>query len=675
MFWYERLYSRLLIDNHITDLRPEYMASFSPEEYVRLVKLAGVESSMVYACDHNGNCYFPSSIGHVHRGLKGRDIFGETTRLLRQAGISPIAYYTVTYHRDCAEQLPHASLVSAAGTSRSGRYKFTCPNQRDAVEFYKKEIAEVLRYDLDGIFLDMTFWPKICVCDACRQKFGRPIPQTIDWTNPEWVAFQRFREESLAEFARELTDFVRKTKPGISVTHQFGAVLHGWFLGQSMGIAEASDYASGDFYGGKLQHRFGAKLFDALTTHRPFEFMTSRCVNLRDHTSTKSDNELFFSALTTLANGGAYFFIDAINPNGTLHEPFYHRLAALNQKLRPYREVIELSRPCLEAKVGIYLSLTSLVDHSANGTPLVKTETESSSNMLVRKNVMIEEMMGTADLLTRMHAPYKIVTERDGDFSNCQVLFLCQSSYLAPGEYERLREYVQSGGTLFATGISSLYDLHGNTTGDFALADLFGLSFTGKYSPEMTYTGEELISSSGRVPLVSAKASTEVRAWLTFPDFPVGDSDRYASIHSNPPGERPSEYPALTVNRFGKGRCYWMAAPILLIRQYTQQEYMRRICSEFLPLIVQAEKLPASTEVTLLKAKDASRHLLCLVNYQEEEPIIPLHDIKITLRLDFAPHEIRSAITGTPIRFVHEKDGLSLTLPLIEEAAFLWLEE
>ena len=55
-------YSRLLIDNHISDQKAEYMKRFSPEEYVRLVKLSGVESSMVYACDHNGNCYYPSKI-------------------------------------------------------------------------------------------------------------------------------------------------------------------------------------------------------------------------------------------------------------------------------------------------------------------------------------------------------------------------------------------------------------------------------------------------------------------------------------------------------------------------------------------------------------------------------------------------------------------------------------
>ncbi len=674
MAWYERCYSRLLIDNHITDLRKEYMSRFSTEEYVRLVKMSGVEASMVYACDHNGNCYFPSRAGHVHKGLNGRDIFGETTALLRKEGISPIAYYTVTYHRDCAEQLPHTSVRSVTGSTRSGRYKFTCPNQRDAVEFYKKEIAEVLQYDLDGIFLDMTFWPKVCCCDACRQKFGRPIPEIIDWDNPEWVAFQRFREDSLAAFAEELTDFVRKTKPGISVTHQFSPVLHGWYMGQSTAIAEASDYSSGDFYGGKLQHRFGAKVFDAFSSHRPFEFMTSRCVNLYDHTSTKSDDELFFSALTSLANGGAYFFIDAINPDGTLHEPFYHRLQAINRKLRPYKEAVTQIKACLDAMVGIYFSMNSCVNREGNGVSLKAMESESSSNMVVRRNSVNEEMMGLSELLNKMHVPYKVITEREKELSGYKVIFLCQSDYLTAAEYERLRGFVSGGGTLFATGCSSLHDRLGGGAGDFALADVFGVHFTGDYSPEITYTGEELISAKGRVPLVQVEATTEVRALLTFPDFPVGDSDNYASIHSNPPASKPSTFPAITLHTFGKGRCYWMAAPILQNRQYTQQAFMQKLCSEFLPVFVEAENLPGSTEVTFLKSQDGARHLLCLVNYQDELPVIPLHDVRLKLHLEFTPKTIYRVSNGVMVPFAIEDGSVVFSLATLVEGEFFWIE-
>ena len=672
LHWYSTKYSRLLIDNHITDQRPEYMSRFSPEKYVRMVKLAGVEASMVYACDHNGNCYYPTKVGHQHANLHGRDIFGETTRLLRQAGIAPIAYYTVTFHNDCARRFPHAVARSCIGIDHTGRYHFTCPNQPDALAFYQAEIAEILQYDIDGIFIDMTFWPLVCCCEECQKKFGRTIPQVIDWRNPEWVAFQRFREDSMAEFAQKLSDFVRKTKPGITVTHQFSPVLHGWFLGQSTGIAEASDYASGDFYGSKLQQRFATKVFDAFTTNPPFEFMTSRCVTLYDHTSTKSDDELLISALTTLANGGAYFFIDAINPDGTLVEDFYRRLGAINQKLEPYRSAIERLRPRLTAKVGIYFSLECCVNQDANGTPLKALDTESSSNMSVRRNAVCEEAMGTAELLSKLHVPYRIITERQNDLTEFQVIFLNQLAFLKAEECQKLSNFVQNGGTLIATGETSLYDELGHSTGDFSLAEVLGVHFTGQYSPDVTYTGDELISAQGKVPLVTATANTEVLAHLTFPDFPVGDEMHYASIHSNPPGLEQSPYPAVTLHRFGRGQCLWLAAPLLRIRQFSQQNYLRRLLADYLPVFVEAENLPASAEITLLKSQIDAQYLLCIVNAQDELPVLPLYHVRLIFHLPVAPRQILRVGNGQALPFHQRTDGTTeIYLEHIAEADFL----
>ena len=415
--WQNKCYSRLLIDSHITDQKTEYMRKFSSREYVRLVKLSGCESAMVYACDHNGNCYYPTRIGHQHANIAGRDIFGETITLLRRQNIPPIAYYTATYHNDCARRFPDAQVIDNVGAKRNWRFHFTCPNHPEAVDFYKEQIAEILTYDIDGIFIDMSFWPSICCCRECRLKFGHPFPEKIDWTDPDWIAFQRFRERSLVEFAQNLTDFIRDRKFGISVVHQFSPVLHGWYLGQSCGIADVSDYASGDFYGGKLQQRLAAKVFDAFTREAPFEFMTSRCVDLHDHTTSKSPDELELSALMTLANGGAYFFIDAIFPDGTLYEPFFRQLGEINRRLAPLRDKVRDGQARLKAEVGLYFSIACCVDGNINGTPLKKFDGGHADNMAVRDNAVLEEVLGTAEILLKNHIPFKVVPENGDDFS------------------------------------------------------------------------------------------------------------------------------------------------------------------------------------------------------------------------------------------------------------------
>jgi hypothetical protein len=668
-------YSRLLIDNHITDLKAEYMRNFSAEEYLRLVKLSGVDSVMVYACDHNGNCYYPTKVGHQHANLDGKDIFGQNIQNLRKAGITPVAYYTAGYHNDCAKQLPHTRIIDNVGIDHDGRFHYTCPNQPDAVEFYKAQIREILAYDVEGFFIDMSFWPSICCCDGCRKEYGKAFPETIDWENPEWVSFQRFRENSMAEFAQKLTDFIRSVKPGLPVTHQFSPVLHGWYLGQSDGIAAASDYASGDFYGSKLQQRFAVKAFDSFTRKPPFEFMTSRCVDLHDHTTTKSPEEMFLSALTTLANGGAYFFIDAISPDGSLSERFYNDLSKVNSDLLPYKECLAATRARLTAKVGLYFSMPCCVDPKINGVKLDRFDGGRANNMGVRRNAVLDEVMGTAEILLKMHIPFKVLSESQTDYSALQAIIVNKATYMTDEQCSRLREFVRNGGTLIVTGNTSLYDLQGNGGEDFALSDVLGIHFSGNESDSITYTGKEQVLAHGNVPLVTPAADTEVRSYLTFPDFPVGDPVHYASIHSNPPGQE-SDYPALTVHRFGKGRCIWLAAPIFLSHFYTQQEFGKKLFSEFLPAFVAgSENLPASAEVTLLTCSDPQEYLLCIVNMQDELPVIPLHNVQLKVNFPAEVHSVTRVSDGTTVDYKYEQGILSLTIPQIHYGEFFHINK
>ena len=284
----QNAYSRILIDNHITDIDPSFMTGFDPAEYVRMVKKAGVDSAMVYACCHNGNCYYPTKVGHMHKNLKGRDIFGEIVRLLNTNKIIPIAYYTVCWHNNSAKNNPEWQFTDLLGRNRSGRYWMCCPNNPEYRSFVKAQLEEITTYDIAGIFIDMTFWPGICFCKHCKSKYRQlhnvEIPVKIDWYDPNWVRFQRCRENWLTDFATEITENIKKLKPDITVTHQFSPVLLGWYLSLNSSFVNAIDYPSGDFYGGRDQQRLGTKMFSSFAKKLPYEFMTSRCVNLYDHT-------------------------------------------------------------------------------------------------------------------------------------------------------------------------------------------------------------------------------------------------------------------------------------------------------------------------------------------------------------------------------------------------------
>ncbi len=670
-------YSRILIDNHITDLRPEYMKKFDPATYVEMIRLAGVESSMVYASDHNGNCYYPSKAGHVHTGCAGRDLFGETVKLLAGSGIVPVAYHTVVYQNEPAIAHPEWRIQSITGAISHGRYRYSCPNNPEYREFCKTQIAEILAYEVAGIFLDMTFWPQVCACDSCRKKYGRPLPETLDWNEPEWVGFQRFREDSLAEFAQELTDFARSCKPGVAVTHQFSPVLHGWYLGQSSGIARASDYASGDFYGGGLQQRLGCKIFAAYSRKIPYEFMTSRCVDLHDHTSTKSDEELFLHAATTLANGGAYFFIDAINPDGTLSRPFYGRLHGIVKKLEPFRKRISELRPSLRAEVGLYFSMASCVNEEKSGTPLLKLHENNPNNMGIRRNATIDEVLGTAEILNRLHIPYRIVTDDTEDLSGFKALIINHALFMTEQEVKRVRDFVTAGGTLIATGKTSLYRRGGESSGNFQLADLFNLDYSGKDAGSVSYLaadGEWIFSRSVPPPLVKARDAAEVKGFVSLPDFPVGDADNYASIHSDPPGET-TAYAGWVEHNHGKGKVCWIYSGLLALRQHSQQEFGEKLFARLLPaFLVRSENLSVETELTLLESEDKRTWLLGVVNSQPILPVIPLRDLALTVKFPAGVAAVRRVSDGKAHPYRFGNGELSLEIERLEHVEIFEIE-
>lgn len=682
MLWIHSCYSRLLIDNHITDQKPEFMRSFNPADYAEMVRLSGVESAMVYACDHNGNCYYPTRIGHMHSGLDGRDIFGETIRLLHKDGIVPVAYYTVIYHNRSALEHPAWRMRNINGVESSGRYHFCCPNNSGYQAFARQQIEEVIAYPVKGLFIDMTFWPLVCTCNACRNAFrrecGEEIPECIDWRNPAWVRFQRWREKSMASFGKMLTGHVKSLRPEMTVAHQFSPVLHGWFLGQSSAIAQASDYSSGDFYGGKKQQRIGTKIFASYSKHQPFEYMTSRCTDLHDHTSTKSDDELFLHAVSTLANGGAFLLIDAINPDGTLNRRFYERLHRIVEKLKPYRDLIKHHQVELMGRVGLYFSMTSCINEALNGVSL-QEDTTHGMNMDERENTIVDEVVETAGLLNALHIPYRIVTDLTTDYSSMDTLIINNAAYLSGAECERIRTFVRNGGTLLATGKTSLYSENGESSGNFQLADVFGVFFTGKESGPVSYLhlGTEDLSVRGVcTPFVGAEEETAVRGTVFLPDFPPYDPEHYASIHSDPPGID-SGSAGLTVHPFGKGQCVYLAPALLRQPEHAQKEFGKNLLKEFvLPFVVASENLPDCVELTLLRSRTRKALLLGIVNVQEELPVIPIHNLRLSVRLPkgFDVSEMLDQ-NGEAYPFTFCCGILTVTLNRLHEAVFLELKE
>jgi hypothetical protein len=212
----------------------------------------------------------------------------------------------------------------------------------------------------------MTFWPDVCFCRSSRGRYaaevGGEIPRLVDWEDLRWVGFQRKREERLADFAALITRTIRGGKPRATVAHQATGFLWDWGMGASVELAEESDYMSADFYGDLFQQSFYSKIFWGLSAREPFEFMTSRCPDLRCHTLMKSPDLLEAQTFAALSNDGGFLFVDAIDPAGKQNEGVYRSMGDIFAWVQPLEK--DLGRtPCSD--VAVYVSLESRCEPSA----------------------------------------------------------------------------------------------------------------------------------------------------------------------------------------------------------------------------------------------------------------------------------------------------------------------
>ncbi|MDX9982550.1 MAG: beta-galactosidase trimerization domain-containing protein, partial [Lentisphaeria bacterium] len=242
--------------------------------------------------------------------------------------------------------------------------------------------------------------------------------------------------------------------------------------------------------------------------------------------------------------------------------------------------------------------------------------------------------------------------------------------YTTPEENARLREFVRQGGTLVATGLTSLYQPDGTTTGDFGLADVFGVSATGGKAKRFHYLSfldrRWLVSSHAAAPLVKATGA-KVLARILEPTFDP-DAEQYASIHSNPPGVE-TDYAGLTVNAYGKGKCIYLSSPVLSLQQDAQQTFGTWLFREYAPsTIVLDTNAPPCVEITVNRSTTANAYLVGFVNYQKELPNVPVRDITVRLRLPGVktPAACTRMSDGAAVKAKVADGVLELAVPCLE---------
>jgi len=668
--WFEHAWRRAVIDMHIPDWDAKFLSEFNADRYVGALVQSRAQSIVCYAHSHVGLFNYPTKVGRQHAGLNGRDIVAEMIERCHQRGIAVVLYVSVIHDRWASDQHPDWRIIHPNGGDfgRGSRHGFVCPNSpyREYVRAWTREIAE--RFDLDGLRFDMTFWTCVCYCARCQERWreeaGGEMPRTVNWTDERWVAFQRKREQWLGEFAEMCTSTVRAARPQASVEHQASIYPGSWNNGASWPLVAQNDFLQGDFYGDALQGSFVRKLLEDLTPKRPFGYETSSSVSLQDHTARKSEALLEAKASAAIADAAAFIFIDAIDPIGTVNPHTHECMGRVFDRLMPHYRELGGERV---ADIGLFYSLDSRFDMRSNGKSVLEVDNGADTHT--------RSTMQAARALIANHLPWRMVTRKSiGQLPRFKTLVLSNVHHLSAEEIAAIRDWVQAGGTLYASGATSLVLNTGQRQPDFMLSEVFGVSLV-----KANWTDREHYVSpteAGRAEFpgwdakypafvrgptmeVRAHAGSTVLATRTLP-WPAPDARSFSSIHSNPPWQV-TDQPEVVHHRFGQGAAIYSAS--LLEEVVTLQESLVCLVRRLCPRPTFEVTAHPAVEATLFHQPDRRRYVLSLVNFQHDLPNVPIDGITVRLRLPQPVKSVRVLPAGRMLQLRREGGAVTFAAP------------
>ncbi len=664
--WYKKHLRRHLCDMHIDDWSPAFLSKFSPETYVENLKLAKINSAMLYFQSHVGLCYWPTTSGKMHTGFLGKeDALRKTVALCHENGIAVTAYYSLIFDTYQSDLHPDWRIVDPEGNAKrdatklecaggtGSRYGHVCPNNPDYRRYTETQIKEISEYfpKFEAMFFDMLFWPSRCYCKHCRARYlaevGAEIPTVQDDRDPAWRTFMKKRREWMGEYAQWATATAKKYMPHLTVYHNAAQTVSRRETCCAEEVIAACDYIAGDLYDNNV---FARLFLKSATPNQPFEYMFSRChPNLAAHTQIKALDVMRSEVMRTVAHHGASFVIDAIDPVGTMDRRVYERLGKVYTEMEKY-EPYYYGEPIED--VGVYYSMKGKV--ALFGDKWSNYQGASTTiNTLIEANIPAAVTGGFADI-SKHRALIVSATTADDEYDT-----------------ERIVKYVEEGGSLYFSGAEHRGLLK-------AFFDAEGIGYTEEqivYVAPMPaakgvfdyYSADFPLRFEWSAPRVVGIPAKKVLATLTLPYTKRHSEVKFASIHSDPPGIK-TDIPAMAYTAYGKGRVVWSAVPLECYSFYDYRNILVNILDTHLGLHrTVLSDAPADVELTLFKTNDEL--LLSAVLHSESYRARKVESFTVTVETDFVPKQVVLLPDNTPVSAETNGNRVSFTVDRLDMLA------
>ena len=429
--------------------------------------------------------YYPSKFPLHHRAqfLNGRDLYGELAEAAHHDGVVVMARMDSNRTaEDFYQAHPDWFARTADGQPyRSADKYITCINSPYYDEYLPEVMREIIQRSRPEGVTDNS-WAglgrgSICYCDNCertfRAKYGQAIPRHANWDDPayrQWILWNYARRTEIWEMNNRVTqgaggpDCIWSGMNSGSVTAQAGSFRDLKEICSRAHIVMLDHQRREDSTGFQQNGDTGKRVHSLVGWDKlaPESMAMYEAGRTSFRVASKPAAEARMWMIAGIAGG---------------IQPWWHYVGAYHEDRRMYRT----AGPVMQW-------------HKANEAYLIHRRPVASVGLLWsqrntdfygRDNAgerVDAPYEGFAQALIRARIPYLPVhaDDLDRDGAGLSVLILANAGGLSDAQCASIRRFVARGGSLIATGESSLYDEWGDPRSDFALADVLRVHAAGK---------------------------------------------------------------------------------------------------------------------------------------------------------------------------------------------------
>jgi Hypothetical glycosyl hydrolase 6 len=445
--------------------------------------------------------YYPSKepLQHQARFLSGGDLYGDLTRAAHADGLVVFA------RMDCGSAFepfyqshPDWFAVNAAGepyrtgSEADGDVLYTtCINGPYYDEYIPRILREIIAHEKPEGFTD-NHWAglgreSMCYCVNCKNKFhefsGKDLPARKNWDDPtyrQWIEWSYKRRLEIWDL------FTTTTKAAGGPDCIWSGMLSGNFVQAASSfrdmkeLCQRADMIMLD-HQGRANNGLGPP-----GTGQNGGFQENGDTGKRVHGLGGWD-KLAPESMATYGPRKAARPIPEVRMwmadgvAGTI-QPWWHHVGGYQEDRRQFQMVEPFFRWYADHQqylVNRQPIATVAVVYSQRNFEWYGRD-NANALALAPYDGMVQALIRARIPYLPIHADY---IERDAD--HFSVLVLPNLAAMSTSQVEGVRDFVSKGGSLIATDETSLYDDFGDPRPDFALADVFGVSYTGKrYGPK-----------------------------------------------------------------------------------------------------------------------------------------------------------------------------------------------